>query len=109
MKQIFTWCTQMFRPNDGVIRVRTASCQNGALSALRHTEEPVEVVSSWPSKNTPVTLEENTIFLNRREASFINKEVHRLLKSKLAETERRKKAGIPPPPEPGKITYAVYQ
>ena len=53
--------------------------------------------------------EENTIFLNRREASFINKEVHRLLKSKLAETERKKKAGIPLPPEPGKIAYAVYQ
>ena len=109
MKQILTWCTYLFKQNDGVIRVRTASCQNGALSAMRHTKEPVEVVSSKPAKNTPVTLEENTIFLNRREASFINKEVHRLLKSKLAETERKKKAGIPLPPEPGKIAYAVYQ
>lgn len=109
MKQIFTWCTHMFRQNDGVIRVRTASCQNGALSALRHTEEPVEVVSNHSEKNTPVTLEENTIFLNRKEASFINKEVRRLLKAQVAEVERKKKAGIPLPPEPGKIAYAVYQ
>ena len=108
MKQILSWCASMFRQNDGVIRVRTASCQNGALSALRHTDHATKLFYNRHC-TTPISLEENIVFLNRKEALFIDQEVHRLLKSKLAETERKKKEGIPLPPAPGKITYAVYQ
>ncbi len=108
MNMILSWCAHMFKQNDGVIRVRTASCQNGALSAVRHTEGPVEIISNRSYK-APVKLEENIIFLNRKEASFINKEVRILLKTQMAEASRKKRAGIPPPPTPGKIAYAVYQ
>lgn len=78
---------------------------NGQVSLGKKATSEPEIVSTDPI----VQVEENTIFLNRREASFINKEVRRVLKAKVAEEERRKRKGIPSPPEPGKITYAVYQ
>ena len=110
MKRIIQRCSVLFTQTNGVIHVRTASCQNGAIKALRHVTKPVEVVCSpCAIPNSSVKLEENTIFLNRREISFINKEVHRLLKAKIAEDKRKKKAGIPAPPTPGKIIYGVYQ
>ena len=110
---LINWCKIMFTQNNGSIRVRTGSCQGGAVSAHGQVSASAdyEVVSSQSllASNPSVRLEENTIYLNRREASFINKEVRRLLKAKLAVTERKKKQGIPMPPEPGKIAYAVYQ
>ncbi len=110
---IINWCKIMFTQNGQSIRVNTAMCQGGAVSARGKviTSPDVEVVSSQPLfvRNPLVSLEENTVYLNRREASFVNKEVRRLLKAKLAETQRKKKAGVPLPPEPGKIAYAVYQ
>ncbi len=110
---IMNWCKIMFTQNNGAIRVRTATCQGGAVSARGKvsTSDDFEVVSSDTlfTHDPAVHLEENIIYLNRREASFVNKEVRRLLKAKLAETQRKKKAGVPPPPEPGKIAYAVYQ
>ncbi len=93
MTQIYNWCKMMFIQ------------KSGQVSLGKKPQAKPEVVSTDPI----VRVEENTIFLNRREASFINKEVHRILKEKIAEEERRKKKGIPSPPEPGKITYAVYQ
>jgi len=92
MKRIFSWCKMMFTQKSGRVRWGKA------------TQETPEVISDTLN----VQVEENTIFLNRRESSFINKELHRLLKAKMAEEELRKKKGIPSPPEPGKITYAVY-
>ena len=109
---LINWCKIMFTQTNGAVRVRTGLCQEGALSArgIVSFEEPIIVSSSSLfAKNPFVELEQNTVYLNRREASFVNKEVQRLLKAKLAETLRKKKAGIPLPPEPGKITYAVYQ
>ena len=109
---LMNWCKIMFTQTKGAIRVRTGMSQEGTLSARRVVdfEEP-EVVSTTSlfAKNPLVELEENTIYLNRREASFVNKEVSRLLKAKVAESKRKKKAGIPLPPEPGKVAYAVYQ
>lgn len=113
---LINWCRLMFQRTDGVIRVRTASCQNGALCArLSHASQMEEnadkvIVSSYNLyQDSSVNLEENTIFLNRREVSFINKEVRLLLKAQQAQLQARKKQGIPLPPQPGKITYAVYQ
>ena len=93
MKRILNWCKMMVTTKSGRVQL-------GANPSAKP-----EVVSNVPT----VQVEESTIFLNRREASFINKEVQRLLKAKLAQSEERKKKGIPDPPEPGKITYAVYQ
>lgn len=93
MKQILNWFKMMVTQKSGRV-----------LIGNKNREMP-EVVSNAIS----VQLEENTIFLNRREAAFINKEVHRLLKAKLAEEKRRKQHGVPSRPAPGKITYAVYQ
>ncbi len=94
MKRMLRWCKMMFTQKSGQVRLGKAT----------PAEKP-EVISNTPT----VQVEESTIFLNRREASFINKEVHRLLKAKVAEEERKRKAGIPAPPTPGKITYGVYQ
>lgn len=111
---IINWCKIMFTQDGHSIHVNTATCQGGAAVSARGqvTASPdYEVVSnvSLFARDPMVHLEENTIYLNRREASFVSKEVRRLLKAKLAETQRKKKAGVPLPPEPGKIAYAVYQ
>ena len=110
---IVNWCKIMFTQNRQAIRVNTAMCQGGAVSARGKvvTSPDYEVVStaSLFAPNSIICLEENTVYLNRRETSFVNKEVRRLLKAKVAETQRKKKAGVPMPPEPGKIAYAVYQ
>ncbi len=109
---VINWCKIMFTQTKGAIRVHTGMSQEGALSArcVMDFEEP-EVIStaSLFAKNPLVELEENTIYLNRREASFVSKEVARLLRAKVAENKRKKQVGIPLPPEPGKIAYAVYQ
>lgn len=110
---IVNWCKIMFTQDARAIRVNTATCQGGAVSARGKvmTSPDYEVVSSASlfAPGPVVHLEENTIYLNRREASFVSKEVRRLLKAKLVETQRKKKAGVPMPPQPGKIAYAVYQ
>ena len=111
---IINWCKVMFTQTSGSIRVRTASCQNGVLSALRKetamAEEPETVCSVSFSGQAPIlSIEENTIYLNRQEMSFIHKEARRMLKTQASRTRRQKMAGIPLPPEPGKISYAVYQ
>lgn len=110
---IINWCKIMFTQDGKSIRVNTATCQGGAVSARGKvvTSPDYEVVSSHSlfGADPTIHLEENIVYLNRREASFVNKEVRRLLKAKLAETKRKKKAGVPLPPEPGKIAYAVYQ
>lgn len=109
---VIHWCKMMFTQSGSAVRVKTGSCQEGALSAqgILPKEKPEIISSISLFDNTPfVEVEENTIYLNRRETSFVNREVQRLLKAKLHETQRKKKAGIPLPPEPGKIVYAVYQ
>ncbi len=111
---IVNWCKVMFTPTKDAIEVRTAQCQSGVVNTPRCsspvTHEEPEIVSSVSVRRGPlVRLEENTVYLNRAESTFINKEVRRLLRAKLAEEERKKKAHIPLPPQPGKITYAVYQ
>ena len=109
---IINWCKMMFTQNNGSIRVRTAVCQGGAVSAFgrqKRPARPADVVSNTLFGGPLVHLQENTIYLNRSECSFVNKEVRRLLRSQRREIIRKKKAGIPLPPEPGKIAYAVYQ
>ena len=78
--------------------------KSGHVHLGKKTQEAPEIISNTLN----VEVEECTIFLNRRESAFINKEIHNLLKDKDAEEERRRKEGIPPPPQPGKITYGVY-
>lgn len=110
---IVNWCKVMFTQTNGSIRVRTASCQNGVLSAIRQgtPANDIEVISSINiAGQTPILrIEENTVYLNRTESSFVQKEVRRMLKTQAARTRRQKQAGIPLPPQPGKIAYAVYQ
>ncbi|MBP5430177.1 MAG: hypothetical protein J6Y25_04795 [Elusimicrobiaceae bacterium] len=109
---IINWCKMMFTQNSGSIHVRTATCQGGVVSAFSRKKYPAhtpEIVSNTLFGGPTVRLEENTIHLNRRECSFVNKEVHRLLRAQRQEMIRKRKAGIPLPPEPGKIAYAVYQ
>ena len=110
---IINWCKVMFTQTSGAIRVRTASCQSGVLSALRlgNPDNDIEVVSTsnFAGQKPLLSIEENTVYLNRQEMSFVHKEARRLLKTQATHVRRQKKAGIPLPPEPGKIAYAVFQ
>ena len=110
---VMNWCKIMFTQNSRAILVRTASCQNGALKArgivTQYATEEMLFDEPLFTQSPLVELHQNTICLNRREASFVNKEVRRLLKTRTMELARKKKEGIPLPPEPGKIAYAVYQ
>ncbi len=109
---IINWCKMMFTQNSGSIHVRTAMCQGGVVSARGRQKghvRNIEVVSNTLFGGPTVRLEENTIYLNRKECSFVNKEVRILLRAQRQEVIRKKKAGIPLPPAPGKIAYAVYQ
>ena len=55
-----------------------------------------------------VGVQEKIIFLSEEEAAFVALETRRLLRAQRQEAKRKKRMGIPPPPIPGKITYAVY-
>lgn len=72
---------------------------------------------AWVRRVTVDTLKVNThvlcvqeqiISLTAEEASFVALETRRLLRAQRLEAKRKKRLGIPPPPEPGKIAYAVY-
>lgn len=114
MKNLFVnWCKIMFTQNNGAVCVRTATCQSGALRAhgqvFPAAQEEFVSGESLFAQTPLVELQENIVYLNRREFSFVNKEAKRLLKNRRVETARKRKEGIPLPPEPGKIAYAVYQ
>ncbi len=112
---IINWCKVMFTQTSGCVRVRTASCRNGVVSAIRRqdllSEEPEMLCSIIPtaSPSPIVSIEENTVYLTHAEASFVHKEVRRLLKNQQVHERNCRQAGIPLPPKPGKIAYAVYQ
>lgn len=55
-----------------------------------------------------VSVQEQIIFLSDEEAAFVALETRRLLRAQRQEAQRKKRMGIPPPPTPGKIAYAVY-
>ena len=110
-KFIVNWCKIMFTQTKGAILVRTALCQEGVIQAHGTLQtEGKEIVStdSLFEKDPSIQLKEDTIYLNRKECSFVNRQLQQLLKAKLEESQRKKKAGIPDPPQPGKIAYAVY-
>lgn len=53
-------------------------------------------------------LRESIISLSDEEAAWVALESLRLMKSRRKEEARKRALGIPPPPTPGKISYAVY-
>lgn len=53
-------------------------------------------------------LSEQIIELNEEEAAFVNTQTQRLLRTQRREAARKRRLGIPPPPTPGNISYAVY-
>ncbi len=55
-----------------------------------------------------VCIQEQIICLNPEEAAFVALETNRLLRAQRQEAKRKRRLGIPPPPTPGKIAYAVY-
>lgn len=55
-----------------------------------------------------VSVQEQIIFLSDEEAAFVALETRRLLRAQRQEAQRKKRMGVPPPPTPGKIAYAVY-
>lgn len=59
-------------------------------------------------KDSSVRLSESIVILNDKEAAFVDLETKRLLRYQKTEAQRKRKLGIPPPPTPGKIAYAVY-
>lgn len=55
-----------------------------------------------------VSVREQIILLSDEEAAFVALETRRLLRAQRQEAKRKRRQGIPPPPTPGKIAYAVY-
>ena len=55
-----------------------------------------------------VSVREKIILLSDEEAAFVALETRRLLRAQRQEAKRKRRQGIPPPPTPGKIAYAVY-
>jgi len=58
--------------------------------------------SAWPQ------VQEHTVVLTRPEADYVEEQTHHLLRWQKEEALRKRKMGIPPPPTPGRIFYAVY-
>ena len=61
-----------------------------------------------PEVATPVSVQESVVYLNAEEAAYVDIQTRQLLKEQRKETQRKRKLGIPPPPTPGSISYAVY-
>ncbi len=55
-----------------------------------------------------IRVQERIIYLSNEEAAFVDLESRRLLRAQRQEAQRKRRLGIPPPPAPGKIAYAVY-
>ena len=55
-----------------------------------------------------VCVREQIISLSEEEAAFVALETRRLLRAQRQEAKRKRRLGIPPPPTPGRISYAVY-
>lgn len=62
----------------------------------------------WEEVPRPAALCEQIIGLSDEEAAWVALESLRLMKSRRKEEARKHALGIPPPPTPGKILYAVY-
>ncbi len=53
-------------------------------------------------------VKEHTVLLSRPEAAYVEEQIHQLLLWQKEEALRKRRMGIPPPPTPGRISYAVY-
>lgn len=62
----------------------------------------------WETVPRPPALTEATVSLSDEEAAWVALESMRLLRDRRKEEARKRALGIPPPPTPGKIFYAVY-
>lgn len=56
----------------------------------------------------PADVCERIILLSPEEAAWVSVESAQLMRLRRQEEARRRSLGIPPPPTPGKICYAVY-
>jgi hypothetical protein len=50
----------------------------------------------------------HTVWLSRPEADYVEEQTYQLLRWQKEEALRKRRMGIPPPPTPGRISYAVY-
>ncbi len=62
----------------------------------------------WEDFPRPSTLTESTVQLSEEEANWVNVQSLRLMRMRRKEEARKRALGVPPPPTPGKISYAVY-
>lgn len=62
----------------------------------------------WETFPRPSELSETTVALSDEEAAWVALESLRLMRGRRKEEARKRALGIPPPPTPGKISYAVY-
>ncbi len=54
-------------------------------------------------------VQEQIVLLSAEEAAIVDLQTRRLLRAQRLDARRKRAQGIPPPPAPGKIAYAVYQ
>lgn len=62
----------------------------------------------WETFPRPSALTESTVALSNEEAAWINKQSKRLMRSRRKEQARNRAKGLPLPPKPGNISYAVF-
>lgn len=62
----------------------------------------------WEDTPRPSSLCEQIVALSDEEAAWVAIESMRLMRHRRREEARKRALGIPPPPTPGKICYAVY-
>lgn len=78
------------------------------MQRKKHTLSPLGHKRPWETFPRPDTLTEATISLSAEEAAWVNLESLRLLRARRQEAARKRAKGLPLPPKPGNISYAVF-
>lgn len=75
---------------------------------MKQTLHPQGNKRPWETYPRPAELSEQIITLTAEEAAWVNIESRRVMQLRQQEDERKRARGVPPPPTPGNIAYAVY-
>lgn len=107
-----------FRRNAGPLTLAAAAQKTYSIGMTKKIMQfAIRMRRAWVQKVTEeihreemrhVSVREQIISLSEEEAAFVALESRRLLRAQRQEAKRKRRLGIPPPPTPGKISYAVY-
>jgi len=75
---------------------------------MKKVLNPQENKRPWETYPRPAELSEQIIMLTAEEAAWVNVQSRRVMRLRRREAARKRALGVPPPPTPGNIAYAVY-